>query len=97
MGYAHGPGLWNVPDPEEYTRIPRDALQARNGQLDLRVTNELEEALFIDRLALVAVDHPADVDVHPREGLVSPPFPASELHCRRDGSSSAACDRRGWP
>jgi tetratricopeptide (TPR) repeat protein len=79
MGYAHGPGLWNVPDPEEYTRIPRDALQARNGQLALRVTNELEEALFIDRLALVAVDHPADVEVHPREGLVSPPFPASEL------------------
>jgi Tfp pilus assembly protein PilF len=79
MGYAHAPGLWNVPDPEEYTRIPAGALRPRDGRLELRVTNELEEALFIDRLALVAVDHPADVEVHPREGLVAPPFPAFRL------------------
>ena len=80
IGYAHAPGHWNVPDPEEYTRVPAAALQPRDGRLDLRVTNELEEALFVDRLGLVAVDHPADVEIHPREGLVSPPFPAFELY-----------------
>ena len=32
---------------------------------ELRVTNELEEALFADRLQLVAVAHPSGVDVFP--------------------------------
>ncbi|HEY3118994.1 MAG TPA: hypothetical protein VGL15_00095, partial [Vicinamibacteria bacterium] len=48
------------------------------GRYELRVTNELEEALFVDRLTLLAVDHPADVEVYPDEGLRSPP-PAFRL------------------
>jgi hypothetical protein len=33
------------------------------------VTNELEETAFVDRLQLIAVDHPANVDAYPNEGL----------------------------
>ncbi|HEY8551006.1 MAG TPA: FG-GAP-like repeat-containing protein [Vicinamibacterales bacterium] len=79
MGYLHAPGVVNTPDPEEYTRIDGRQLQPRDGRYELRVTNELEEALFVDRLQLLVVDHPADVEVHPREGLFSPPFPSFEL------------------
>ena len=60
-----------MPDSDEYVRIGRDQLQMRDGRYDLRVTNELEEALFVDRLQLVGVAHPADVDVYPNEGLRS--------------------------
>ena len=35
----------------------RPARAAENGRYELRVTNELEEAMFVDRLQLVAVDH----------------------------------------
>ena len=49
------PALRNTPDPDEYVRIPGDKLQPRDGRLELRVTNELEEALFFDRVQLVAV------------------------------------------
>jgi hypothetical protein len=35
--------------------------------------------LFVDRLQLVAVDHPAGVDVFPHEGLKQPPRPAFGL------------------
>ena len=74
VGYLHAPGVRNVPDPDEYVRIPGDRLVARDGRLDLRVTNELEEATFIDRLQLLAVTHPRGVEVFPAEGLTSPPF-----------------------
>jgi hypothetical protein len=72
MGYWVAPGVRNVPDPDEYVRIRPGQLQARDGRYDLRVTNELEEAVFLDRVELVAVAHPADVQVHPHEGLRSP-------------------------
>ena len=71
MGAWAGPGRQDVPDSDEYVRIGRDQLQPRDGRFDLRVTNELEEALFVDRLQLVGVAHPADVDVYPNEGLRS--------------------------
>ena len=72
MGYWVAPGIRNVPDPDEYVRIRGDQLQARDGRFDLRITNELEEAVFLDRAQLVVIAHPSDVDVHPNEGLRSP-------------------------
>ena len=69
MGGWAGPGSWNRPDPDEYVRIRSDQLRARGGRYELRITNELEEALFVDRLQLVAIDHPRRMDVYPNEGL----------------------------
>ena len=73
MGGWAGPAAWNQPDPDEYVRIRGDQLQPRDGRYELRITNELEEALFVDRVQLVAVDHPAERRVFPNEGLTSPP------------------------
>jgi tetratricopeptide (TPR) repeat protein len=75
MGAWLGPTMWNQPDADEYVRITSSQLRPRNGRYELRVTNELEEALFIDRLQLVAVDHPEQVEVFPNEGLRSAPRP----------------------
>jgi cytochrome c-type biogenesis protein CcmH/NrfG len=83
MGDWVAPGVWNLPDPDEYVRIRGDQLQPRDGRYELRITNELEEAIFLDRLQLVAVDHPADVDVFPNEGLRNPPRPAFRLFAAR--------------
>src|SRR4029450_1231742 len=75
MGYYEGPGAWNHPDPLEYVRLDAEQLKPRDGRYELRVTNELEEALFVDRLALLAVAHPPDVEVYPNEGMSDPPKP----------------------
>jgi cytochrome c-type biogenesis protein CcmH/NrfG len=83
MGDWVAPGVWNVPDPDEYVRIRGDQLQPRGGRYELRITNELEEAMFLDRVQLVAVDHPADVEVYPNEGLRDPPRPAFRLYATR--------------
>jgi Tfp pilus assembly protein PilF len=72
MGHLDAPGVYNTPDPDEYVRIPGDLLKKRNGRYELRVTNELEEAIFFDRFELVAVAHPQETEVYPNEGLTVP-------------------------
>jgi tetratricopeptide (TPR) repeat protein len=80
MGYRHAPGVVGHPDPEEYTRIDGARLVPRDGRYELRITNELEETLYLDRARLIAVDHPATVEIHPREGAFAPPFPSHRLY-----------------
>jgi tetratricopeptide (TPR) repeat protein len=95
MGYLMAPGVYNVPDPLEYVRLTEAQLRPRHGRYELRVTNELEEALFVDRLALVAIDHPADVEVHPHEGMTSPPKAARVFAVRGARSPVGAVDDHG--
>jgi len=45
-GLLEEPGRYNKPDPEEYVRIRSDQLKERSGRYELRVTNELEEAML---------------------------------------------------
>jgi Tfp pilus assembly protein PilF len=75
MGYLEEPGHYNKPDPEEYVRIRSDQLKERDGRFELRVTNELEEAMFVDRLQLLVVAHPSGTEVYPNEGMSDPPKP----------------------
>jgi Flp pilus assembly protein TadD len=72
MGYLEEPGRYNQPDADEYVRIRGDQLKEKNGRYELRVTNELEEAMFVDRLQLLAVAHPMGTDVYPNEGMSAP-------------------------
>ncbi|HEX7448521.1 MAG TPA: CRTAC1 family protein, partial [Pirellulales bacterium] len=51
----------------EYLRIPGEMLQAEAGQYQLRITEELWEAAYFDQVKLIAVDHPAEVDVYSNE------------------------------
>ncbi len=50
-------------DPEEWVRIPGDALTAIDGRIELALTEELRETTYLDQLVLTAVEHPDDVDV----------------------------------
>jgi Flp pilus assembly protein TadD len=73
MGYLEEPGRYNKPDPDEYVRVRADQLKERKGRYELRVTNELEEALFVDRLQLMVVTHQQGTEVYPNEGMSDPP------------------------
>jgi tetratricopeptide (TPR) repeat protein len=96
MGYRVGPsGSYNTPDPDEYVRIPGDKLKERDGRYELRIMNELEEVLFVDRLQLVSVAHPRNVEVYPNEGLLNAP-PPFKLYATRDARPPlAATDEHG--
>ncbi|HEV2912508.1 MAG TPA: FG-GAP-like repeat-containing protein [Pyrinomonadaceae bacterium] len=96
MGYWEAPGLFNTPDPDEYVRIRGDQLRERDGRYELRVTNELEEALFIDRLQLISIAHPREVEVYPNEGMKGAPLPPFRLYKTRGARPPlAATDDHG--
>jgi Flp pilus assembly protein TadD len=95
MGYYEAPGVWNEPDPIEYVRLTDDQLRARDGRYELRVTNELEEALFVDRIALVSLAHPADVEIYPYEGMTSPPKPVRFFAVKNARPPTGAQDDHG--
>ena len=95
MGHLDAPGIFNTPDPDEYVRIPGDQLRERNGRYELRVTNELEEALFVDKVQLISVAHPEGVEVYPNEGLTVPPQPFKIYSTRDARPPVAAVDEHG--
>jgi len=72
MGNWKEAGAYHYPDSDEFVRITSDQLKPKNGKYEIRVTNELEEVLFLDHLKLVAVEHAADTEVYPNEGLGIP-------------------------
>ena len=95
MGHLDAPGSYNTPDPDEYVRIRGDQLRERDGRYELRVTNELEEALFVDRLQLISVAHPEGVEVFPNEGLTVPPQPFKLFTTSNARPPLAAVDEHG--
>ena len=102
MGSWAGPG---VMEPARSRRIrphPRRSARGRaTAGYELRVTNELEEALFVDRLQLVAVDHPAErrrLSERGHDGAPSP-FALQRVRPRRararaTTSTATTCWRR---
>jgi tetratricopeptide (TPR) repeat protein len=95
MGHLDAPGTFNMPDPTEYVRIRPDLLRERNGRYELRVTNELEEALFVDHVQLIAVAHPQGTEIYPNEGLTEPPQPFKIYTTRDARPPLAAVDEHG--
>jgi Tfp pilus assembly protein PilF len=95
MGYLETPGHYNQPDPDETVRIRDDQLKEKDGRYELRVTNELEEALFVDRLQLQVVAHPEGTDVYPNEGMSDPPKPARLFITKGARPPLAAFDDKG--
>ncbi len=61
LGMPLADGVWNGYDPDELVRV--DGAAPRDGFYDLRITEELWEAAYIDRTRLWVVDHRADVAV----------------------------------
>lgn len=95
MGYWEAPGVRNHPDPDEYVRIRNDQLKEREGRYELRVTNELEEVVYVDRLQLIAIDHPTDTEVYPNEGMTDPPRPFKLFTTRNARPPKTAIDDHG--
>jgi tetratricopeptide (TPR) repeat protein len=57
----------------EWYKIRRDQLVPHDGYYDLRITAELWEVYYYDRIALMTVDHPADTEIYVDERFVIPP------------------------
>ena len=66
----------NIARPTEAIKLDRASLREKDGKLSFRFMEPLEESVYLDQVQLLAVDHPADVDVYPNEYFASnPPYP----------------------
>ncbi|WP_197532853.1 CRTAC1 family protein [Symmachiella macrocystis] len=80
----------------EYLKVDGDQLQPRDGSYQLQVTEELWEAAYFDRISLIAIDHPADVDVFTNEKVGPASMAEHKIHTVRNPRSPvAAHDKRG--
>lgn len=76
IGHWVGDGQRNIPRPTEYVKVDRDAIHLKDGKLSFRLMEPMEEVVYLDKVGLVAVDHPADIEVDPNEYFASnPPYP----------------------
>jgi hypothetical protein len=69
-----------MPDPDEYVPVPGEVMARGEGGFEIRLTEELREAGYLDAARLLAVDHPAGLMVFPDERFSAPPHPEFRLH-----------------
>jgi ASPIC and UnbV/FG-GAP-like repeat len=76
VGHWIGPHERDIPDPDEYFKVPGAAVALQNGRILFRMLEPMEELDYLDQVQLLAVDHPVGVEVWPNERFASnPPFP----------------------
>jgi tetratricopeptide (TPR) repeat protein len=80
VGHWFTPTRRNIPNPGEWVKVDGDGIVPVNGKLSLRFMEPMEEVNYIDQLRLVAVDHPANVEVNPDERFLDdPPFASGRV------------------
>jgi len=96
------PGRAGSPDlrrqtPDAGKMWPRSGIQGAGFVLSFRFMEPLEEAVYLDQVRLLAVDHPANEDVYPNEYFASnPPYPQFKVVVSRDARPPAgAWDEHG--
>ncbi|HWB11198.1 MAG TPA: FG-GAP-like repeat-containing protein [Pirellulales bacterium] len=80
----------------EYLRIGGEQLHERDGCYPLQITEELWEAAYFDEVRLIAVDHPADVEIYSNEKVGPAEIAQFKIHTAREPRRPrAARDQRG--
>ncbi|MGH9657503.1 MAG: FG-GAP-like repeat-containing protein, partial [Bryobacteraceae bacterium] len=97
LGASAGDGKYFPVDRDEYVWIPGSKLAARpDGDYEIRITEELREVSYLDHIRLMAVDHPAGVEIVTNDKFKAPPFPEFRLFgVTRRIYPSAARDQAG--
>ncbi len=80
LGYFAAPGEYAYPQPVDHVKIEPHQLRPRHGRYEIRITEPMEESAYVDRLELLAIDHPQSWQVFPDERLaVTGPAPTHQL------------------
>lgn len=80
LGIMSEAATYAFPDPaQDYVKISGEMLKERNGTYDLQITSELWETIYMDKVELVVVDHPASYEVYVDEKFTPPPFPEYKI------------------
>lgn len=64
---------------DDYIKVPGEVLKADKGKYSIQITSELWETIYMDKIQLVAVDHPEATDIFVIEQFSPPPFPGLNI------------------
>jgi tetratricopeptide (TPR) repeat protein len=96
LGLQFGEGKLAPSRPWEYLKIPGERLVAKDGRYRLQITEELWEAAYFDQVELIAVDHPADVEIYSNEKVGPAEIAELKVHTVRSPKTPvAARDKHG--
>ncbi len=80
LGEMRADGSSSLPRDQESIKIEAEELALRQGEYLLKITEPMDEMVYLDHLRLLVLDHPADVSVYPDERFaVDGPMPTQEL------------------
>jgi hypothetical protein len=84
LGASAGDGTYFPVDHDEYVQIRGESLVPADGgpdagRYEIRITEELREVAYLDQIRLLAVDHPAGVEIFTNDKFKAPPFPEFRL------------------
>ncbi len=65
---------------DDYIKINGNLLKPKNGKYSIQVTSELWETIYIDKIQLLAVDHPDSIAIYVPEQFSPPPFPGLKIY-----------------
>jgi hypothetical protein len=65
---------------QDYLKISGEKLLPKEEKYVLQFTSELWEASFVDRIKLLAVDHPDNVEIFVDEKFTPPPYPGLRVY-----------------
>ena len=88
-------GTAKIATTGEWYKIRRDQLAPHNGYYDLRISAELWEVYYFDRLSLMAVDHPADTEIYVDERFSIPPPKLQYITVKTPQKIASATDDLG--
>ncbi len=85
VGHWFTPTRRNIPRPSEWVKIDGADVAPVDGKISVRFMEPMEEVNYIDQLKMVAVDHPANVQVNPDERFLDyPPFASGRVIASMD-------------
>jgi tetratricopeptide (TPR) repeat protein len=79
LGASSGDGNYFPVDHDEYVQIPAESMVPKDGKYEIRISEELREVSYLDKIQLIAVDHPAATAIYTNDKFKSPPFPEFRL------------------
>jgi len=84
-------------DSDECVKIDGNRIKPKDDLYLMQITEELNEIVYLDELKLLAVDHPADVDIYPNEMFITaPPFPEFHIYAVKNARPPvSAIDHKG--
>ncbi|NQV24436.1 MAG: VCBS repeat-containing protein [Rhodopirellula sp.] len=96
IGLQLAEGVLAPPREWEYLKIDGDRLKAKDGEYVMQLTEELWEIGYFDSVRLLAIDHPADVDIYSNEKVGPPSISEFKVHTvRHPRTPVVAVDQRG--